>query len=247
MAQINSYKPIAQAALNQYALVQGKLNFLGHSGNVTFSVEAPEGKFLLRIHQLISGIQDNIWQKPNIIESELRWLAALCRETDIKVQEPLQNQYGKWLTQVLGDNTTDVFYCSLLRWIDGVVSNAERTPHQAYQLGLLIAKLHQHSRQWKLPQNFERPVYDESHFRVALSKLAPAITSGLISAKSYRLLTAAVEKSEGIMKKLSRSPDIWGLIHADLHDGNYLFYNEQIRPIDFARCGFGYYLYDVAE
>ena len=34
----------------------------------------------------------------------------------------------------------------------------------------------------------------------------------------------------------------WGLIHADLHEGNYLFHNEQIRPIDFYRCGFGYYL-----
>ncbi len=39
----------------------------------------------------------------------------------------------------------------------------------------------------------------------------------------------------------------WGLIHADLHEGNYLFYNEQIRPIDFGRCGFGYYLYDIAQ
>lgn len=243
----NAYEDIAKAALIQYPVAQGKLNFLGHSGNVTFCVEASESKFLLRIHQSVSGIEDDIWQKPNVIESELMWLTALSRESNITVQKPLQNQEGKWVTQIPRDNTQDVFYCSLLGWIDGVVSNAERTPQQAYQLGLLIGKLHQHSRKWKLPQNLERPIYDENHFLIALSKLAPAVTSSLISAEHQKLLTAAVQKSESIMKTLDRSPDIWGLIHADLHDGNYLFYNEQIRPIDFARCGFGYYLYDIAE
>lgn len=243
----NAYEDIAKASLIQYSVAQGKLKFLGHSGNITFCVEAPESKFLLRIHQSVSGIQDDIWQKPNIIESELIWLAALSRESNITVQKPLQNREGKWVTQVRRVNTQDVFYCSLLGWIDGIVSNTKRTPQQAYQLGLLIGKLHQHSRQWKLPQNFERPIYDENHFCLALSRLSPAVTSGLISVEHHKLLTAAVEKSDRMMKKLDRSPDVWGLIHADLHDGNYLFYNEQIRPIDFARCGFGYYLYDVAE
>ena len=49
-----------------------------------------------------------------------------------------------------------------------------------------------------------------------------------------------------MMKTLGQSHD-WGLIHADLHQGNYLFHNGQIRPIDFSRCGFGHYLYDIAQ
>ncbi len=111
MAQINAYERTAKAALNQYAVFPGKLRFLGHSGNVTFRVEAPEENFLLRIHQSLSELQDDTWQKPKIIESELLWLAALCR--DNVIVQPVQNQEGKWVTQVLGDDTTDVFYCSL--------------------------------------------------------------------------------------------------------------------------------------
>jgi Ser/Thr protein kinase RdoA (MazF antagonist) len=57
MTQVDAYERIAKAALKQYAVVQGELRFLGHSGNVTFYVEAPEEKFLLRIHQAFLGLE----------------------------------------------------------------------------------------------------------------------------------------------------------------------------------------------
>ncbi|TBR58093.1 hypothetical protein B4U84_19305 [Westiellopsis prolifica IICB1] len=247
MAEINAYERIAEAALNQYAVVQRELRFLGHSGNVTFYVETPEEKFLLRIHQSFSGLQDDIWQRPDIIESELLWLDALGHQTNIIVQQPVQNLEGRWITQVLANDTQDVFYCSLLRWIDGYICDTDRTPQQAHQIGLLIAQLHHHSSQWKFPHNFVRPIFDENRLRAALSAFYPAVSYGLVSPEHYGMLTQATQKIESMMKTLGQAQDIWGLIHADLHDGNYLFYNEQIRPIDFARCGFGYYLYDIAE
>lgn len=247
MSQTDTYERIAKAALNQYPVVFEKLQFLGHSENVTFCVETPEQKFLLRIHQPISGLQDNIWQRPDTIESELLWLAALHRETNITVQEPVQNLEGGWVTQVSADDTQDMFCCSLLRWIDGCTSDTQRTPQQAHQLGLLIAQLHRHSSQWELPKNFVRPIFDENHLHKALSALYPAVSHGLISVEHYGMFTAVARKIESTIKTLGRAQDMWGLIHADLHEGNYLFHNQQIRPIDFARCGFGYYLYDIAE
>lgn len=50
-----------------------------------------------------------------------------------------------------------------------------------------------------------------------------------------------------MMDTLQPDREVWGVIHADLHDGNYLFHDNELRPIDFARCGFGYYLYDIAS
>ncbi|MUG96867.1 phosphotransferase [Scytonema sp. UIC 10036] len=247
MAHTDAYERIAQAALDRYAVVQKELRFLGHSGNVTFYVEAPEENFLLRIHQPLSGLQDDIWQKPDVIQSELLWLVALHRETNITVQEPVQNLEGTWVTQVLADATQDVFNCSLLRWIDGCISDTHRTPQQAHQLGSLMGQLHRHSRQWKLPQNFVRPIFDENRLRTALLALYPAVSHGLISPEHYKMLTVAIQKIESMMKTLGQAQDVWGLIHADLHESNYLFYNGHILPIDFARCGFGYYLYDIAE
>ncbi|MED1958767.1 phosphotransferase [Brevibacillus formosus] len=39
----------------------------------------------------------------------------------------------------------------------------------------------------------------------------------------------------------------YGIIHGDLYQGNIIFHNGDPRSIDFGRCGFGYYLYDIAH
>lgn len=39
---------------------------------------------------------------------------------------------------------------------------------------------------------------------------------------------------------------VFGLIHADLHHGNYLFHGQEVRAIDFDDCGWGHFLYDLA-
>jgi Ser/Thr protein kinase RdoA (MazF antagonist) len=155
--QDNIYDYIAKAALDQYDMAQGERYFLGHSGSVTFCIKTQDEKFLLRIHRPISTLQGDVWQRSQVIESELLWLAALHNDTEVVVQEPVRNLQNRWVTQVLADETGQVFYCSLLHWIDGNILNGQRTPEQAHQLGLLLARLHQHSSQWQLPENFVRP------------------------------------------------------------------------------------------
>lgn len=239
---INNYDNIAIAALDRYG-IQGQYQFLGHSDSITYCIETPADKYLLRIHQPISR-QEDVWQRPEVIRSELLWLAALDRDTDIVVQQPVKNLQNKWVTEVSVESAK-VFYCSLLHWIDGNILESHRTPQQAYQLGCLMAQLHQHSNGWQLPQNFIRPAYDQSRLTATLSALHPAVTQKLISAEDYQLLETAACQVQNMIE-IGQTPD-WGLIHADLHESNYLSYNEELRPIDFARCGFGYYLYDVAE
>ncbi|MGB5960149.1 MAG: phosphotransferase [Coleofasciculaceae cyanobacterium] len=246
MTQAGVYNDIAKFALDQYGLAQGQCCFLGHSGSVTFCIETQEEKFLLRIHQAISSSHDDVWQKPEVIESELLWLTALNHDTKLVVQKPIANLQNRWITQV-GDENTETFYCSLLHWIDGEILQSERTLQQAYQLGVLMAQLHQHSQQWQIPQNFIRPAYDRNRFKAALAELYPAILQGLISTENYNVLESAVRQIQEMMETLEQNQEAWGLIHADLHDGNYLLHGDELRPIDFARCGFGYYLYDVAS
>jgi Ser/Thr protein kinase RdoA (MazF antagonist) len=245
--QGNIYDYIAKAAFAQYDMAQGERYFLGHSGSVTFCIKTQAEKVLLRIHQPISKLQGDVWQRPQVIESELLWLTALRHDTEIVVQEPVKNLQDRWLTQVLADETGEMFYCSLLHWIDGNNLNGERTPEQAYQLGLLLARLHQHSSQWQLPENFVRPAYDKNRLQAALSALYPAVLQELISAEDYKTFEVAACQVQGMIETLGQTQNVWGLIHADLHEGNYLLHNEEFRPIDFERCGFGYYLYDIAS
>lgn len=46
---------------------------------------------------------------------------------------------------------------------------------------------------------------------------------------------------------LDQNPQQYGIIHGDLHMDNIVFNDEQPNPIDFGRCGYGYYLYDIAH
>lgn len=57
---------------------------------------------------------------------------------------------------------------------------------------------------------------------------------------------AALQVQE-LLPSLEQTRDTWGVIHADLHSGNYVLYGEEVRPIDFSRCGFGFYLYDIGQ
>jgi Ser/Thr protein kinase RdoA (MazF antagonist) len=49
-----------------------------------------------------------------------------------------------------------------------------------------------------------------------------------------------------VMTQLGDDADQVGLIHADLHLDNALFWRDDVRIIDFDDCGFGYWLYDIA-
>jgi Ser/Thr protein kinase RdoA (MazF antagonist) len=45
---------------------------------------------------------------------------------------------------------------------------------------------------------------------------------------------------------LGDTPDTFGLLHGDLHQGNYLFRGAEVSAIDFDDCGWGHFIYDVA-
>ncbi len=47
-------------------------------------------------------------------------------------------------------------------------------------------------------------------------------------------------------RELGTGPDVFGLIHSDLHQENYLFHRGRVRAIDFDDCGWGHFVYDLA-
>ena len=55
-----------------------------------------------------------------------------------------------------------------------------------------------------------------------------------------------LERARRTQNLLGRGPDVYGLIHADLHQGNYLFHGDEVRVIDFDDCGWGHFAYDLA-
>lgn len=67
--------------------------------------------------------------------------------------------------------------------------------------------------------------------------------------EEFVLYQSAAEKLYNWLSKQHKNKNrrSYGVIHGDLHQGNIIFKEGEPRPIDFGRCGWGYYLYDVAH
>ena len=77
---------MALAALDQYALPQGRLSFVTHGENTTFRHDSPAGRHLVRVHRPQRhgrGVDSTA-----AIRSELAWLMAIRAETDLAVVVP---------------------------------------------------------------------------------------------------------------------------------------------------------------
>jgi Ser/Thr protein kinase RdoA (MazF antagonist) len=63
------------------------------------------------------------------------------------------------------------------------------------------------------------------------------------AAATVEAVLSEVRRAQG---ELGEGPGVFGLIHADLHQENYLFHCGQVRAIDFDDCGWGHFAYDLA-
>lgn len=242
-----AWAAIALRALRSYALHAPTLKLLGHHDTVAFHVTSdmtPEG-FLLRLHRPVTQSFVGVRQRPDVIMSELLWLEALAHDTDLTIQQPIRNVEGNLVTEIaLG---ADSVPCTLLRWVQGdsLLPDGIATAPLAEELGAVIGQLHQHTATWTLPPGFIRPSYDLAHFRQRTELLLSGVDRGILTPEDYAVMAETTDAILALLAAIPFSPDAWGLIHADLHQGNYVVHHGSVRPIDFSLCGFGYWLYDL--
>ena len=236
---IEKHLEIATRALQAYNIQPLGLTFLQHSENITFRVEAGQGLFLLRLHVPVTPSFGNHGENKAAVNSEMLWLQAL-RKAKFPVPPPVAARDGEFVTQVEGVNAT------LLKWQSGELLTLEtETEDTAAQLGTFIGKLHQHSMQWKLPRGFTRPRRDALYFENAMLALRPAVEDRRIAEKDYTALRTSISWLTGEIRNLSQTRITSGLLHGDLHRGNFLLQRGKIKLIDFSMSAFGHFAYDL--
>jgi Ser/Thr protein kinase RdoA (MazF antagonist) len=239
---------LARAAAAQYPVEVASLCLLGHSDNLTFRVDSPDGaSYLLRIHQPVIAFYSGIRQLPEVIASELAWMEALSQEGVAGVQRPVQTREGN-LVGTVDDERGQPVPTTLLTWLEGqhFSPSGGDVPGLITRFGELVARLHSFSAQWTPPPGFIRPSYDEDHFRRIFARLLRGADLDIFSERVFRILRSAGQSILTEIAPISREPQDWGMVHADLHVGNFLVHDDALRPIDFSLCGFGSYLFDLS-
>lgn len=237
--QVRQARGVAGIALARYGLAGARLRLLAHRGTTLFQVDAPDGRFVLRVYRA-GGSSDAH------IRSELAWLGALRRDTDLTVPEPVAARDGALLITAVERDGAEAHRCVLFRWVAGRFVDRGLTPAHLRRVGAFLAGLHAHTAYWIPPPGFTRPHWDWRALFAPGAVAGPGSGAGWLTPAAHAVFAAAAIRIAGEMATLEAGGAEHGLIHADFQQTNYLFHRGAVRAIDFADCCWGYYAYDMA-
>jgi Ser/Thr protein kinase RdoA (MazF antagonist) len=239
----HALRTLAHIALQQYGLNNAHLKQINHSENLLFRVDAQE-TYTLRVYHPDMGAGYVTLLSNQAIQSELTWLRSL-RSIGLTVPEPVAAQNGEFLIEVATPEIPDGRRCVLSKWVAGRFRDKSLTPAALEAVGEFIGRMHNHADSFTPPPNFFRYRWDlEREFGSA----APLMTdrANILPSASRDFFRSMKDVIDKTMSALGETRANFGLIHSDLHEGNYLFRGKEVCAIDFAEFGWGYYLFDIA-
>jgi Ser/Thr protein kinase RdoA (MazF antagonist) len=243
--QVRRIKQLAETALATYDLGDVYLTPLAHFFNTTFRIDtcpqsedAHEKRYVIRIHR--PGAQN-----AQVIQSELLWLQALRHDTGLVVPVPVPNRAGGLVTSASIAGVPEPRQCVVFRWVDGRFLRSRLGVKELERVGAFMAKLHLHAEHFIAPADFLRNRWDYEGLSGKALGTDLEQSWAHLSHEGRNILNAVGERVRSTMDRLGQERAVFGLIHADLYEKNYLFSGTEVHAIDFDGCGWGHYLFDI--
>jgi Ser/Thr protein kinase RdoA (MazF antagonist) len=166
----------------------------------------------------------------------------LAEDGRVKVPHPIENRDGSFYTSILHETSGRMFHCVLYSWILGEELEDEPTDEQLSALGAAMATMHVAAQGFKLPEGSSLPTFDDPLWWTEDFLLSE---KSVLDTEAKDLITRALSAiKSGVAKYFANGTPM--LIHADMHGGNVLWYQDSLSVIDFDDCGFGFPLQDLA-
>ena len=245
-----SYDHMAAQIIQNYTVEKPVVSYIRHNENLTYHVvdEASGQKYLLRIHQAAYASMTGIQHTLPALEAEMNLLHELNETTALRVQHPVRNVSGEWVTVWTSEAGKEIC-CTVLEWIEGRdIQQGERlTTEQIYDLGAQLQMLHQYGReQDQTDRTKVRPAYGNAHENlVMLGQLEEGVRLGIFTTEDFDLLRETFENINEQLATYPQHAETWGIIHGDITRNNLLITEQGISMIDFCLHGYGYYLFDA--
>jgi len=219
---------VINAAQAHWALGDAPITLIAARENQVYRVDTSDGPVALRLHR--PG-----YRSDDEIRSELLWMDRLA-EVGLAVPKSIEAIDGSCVQRFEG------VVVSVLTWLDGTpFSKVSLTTDLYFELGCVLAQMHQAVDEWKLPEGFTRPTWNLVGEQPTWDRfwenplLTPEQSQQLLDFRHYAACTIAA------LNTLDE-----GLIHADLIPDNVLTGGKQLQLIDFDDGGFGPRLFDLA-
>lgn len=227
-AQVHRLRSVAFRALERYPIDVRRVRLQEHGFNTTFRVDSLAGQsYALRI--------DVNRRKPlGALDAEMAWLAALARDTEITVPVPQATVDGSMHTPVWFEPLEKSLNVAVMSWLPGRDLETS-TVESLHELGRLTALLHEHARNWHIPEGAEFPAVDSVFMDEPELVTSPhPLISTVQRAVFVETLATVRPRFDAMIAAGERMP-----IHGDLHGWNVKWLRGRMSIFDFDDAGIG--------
>ncbi|MFG6118673.1 phosphotransferase enzyme family protein [Thalassobacillus sp. B23F22_16] len=220
---------ILQEAFNRYDIDSAAYKDLGGFENYVFEVYKGETPYILRLTH--SSHRDQYE-----LEGELQWVNYLQRH-NVNVSLAHKSNSGKLVEKIKAGETS--FFACLFDKAPGRLVKVDEDlfgPELFAVWGETIGNMHRVTRDFNL-QKGRRSKWEEDDLFDFPSYLDEKKDGEIIS--QGEMLVDQI-------KRLPQSYDSFGLIHSDVHPGNFFYHEGEIHVFDFDDSTYHFYVSDIA-
>lgn len=242
---------VAEEAARRYPFDRAAVKLLAFSENATYLVHDPETQEKLCVLRVGRPGYHTLEE----YESEISWLRQINDYTPLKVANPIPARDGSYIQVVEGASVPGAdagtrYFCIATEFLTGETLEHDNAPDAAPRhfetLGETTAYLHRQTEIWNGAKDIKRFHWDCENM------IGEHAVWG--NWRDYPEMTPEVEPLVDrccaiIRRRLARygkTPQNYGVIHADLRDTNIIVEGDVIKVIDFDDFGFGWHLHDLA-
>lgn len=222
-------KEILNTFLDSFCL-QSKVKKLGDFENYVFEVYLEDKPMILRITH-------SSHRSDNEILAELDWINYL-HEHDVRCPAAFTSSKNK-LIETLPAGDGSCFYACLFSRVLGnpvKIKSNEFNEQLFIAWGKAIGQMHSVTKDYKPSKDIKlRPTWEEEEL-LDIDNYVPEEKEMI---KNTKLLIKELEL-------LARSKDNFGLIHSDIHSGNFFYDGESVHIFDFDDCSYHWFASDIA-
>ena len=141
--QLRELHRAAKSVLPRFGLNDARVRLLNYEDSAVYRATTLDERFVLRL--VLSG-----GDAPAELRSEMEWLAALRRDTDLEVPEPIRTADDQYVTRYSLSEGTEAVAC-LVGWVPGRLLQSAPTPSKLAAAGAMTARFTSTPGSWTRP------------------------------------------------------------------------------------------------
>lgn len=217
-----------QISLLQTQWVLSDIQFIRRVANFVYSAK-------LNGRQVVLRLSEKSHRQPEEIAAELHWMDYLA-QNQVKLAKPIRGNNQSFIFEL------STYIVSVFEWAPGKALRELGTysDEHLFLWGKYLGKMHRLTKDYQCPESIITP-------RISWDKEDNFVTAKRSVTLQNKEAFDKFDERVAWIKTLPKHRDNFGLIHSDLHNGNFFIENNVITAFDFDDCCYHWFYYDFAS